>query len=106
VAVRAFLSRGGRRADNRYAANEIPVREVRSFAADVLEVFGDDEKLWGETIAERLRASFDDAYGSISEDAVLGQLRNLPVEVKSVRETGKQPSQGCERTAVAEVVGV
>jgi hypothetical protein len=66
VAVRAFLGRGGRRADNRYAANEMPVREVRSFAADVLEVFSDDEKLWGETIAERLRASFDDAYGRAS----------------------------------------
>ena len=38
-----------------YALGEDHDGEVRSFAADVLLVFGADEKLWSETIAERLR---------------------------------------------------
>ena len=38
-----------------YALGEDGDQEVRSFAADVLMVFGADDKLWCETIAARLR---------------------------------------------------
>ena len=83
-----------------YAAGEDFQQPTRSFARDVLEVFGDDEKLWGETIADRLAGSFGDAYDGITRDAVLSQLRALQIEVKAVREPGQKPKQGCEREAV------
>lgn len=87
-----------------YALGEDGDQEVRSFAADVLTVFGADEKLWAETIAERLRGSIPSAYADITPAAVASQLRALEVEVKSVRERGKSPRTGCERAAVAAVV--
>ena len=64
-------------------------------------VFGDDDKLWCETIADRLAGSIPAAYADITKDAVASQLRALEVDVKSVRETGKGPRPGCERAAVA-----
>jgi hypothetical protein len=64
-------------------------------------VFGADDKLWCETIADRLRGSIPAAYADITKDAVASQLRALEVDVKSVRETGKGPRSGCERAAVA-----
>ncbi len=85
-----------------YAAGEDFQQDTRSFARDVLEVFGDDEKLWGETIAERLAGSFGEAYEGITRDAVLSQLRALEIEVKAVREPGQKPKQGCEREAVRD----
>ena len=66
----------------------------------MLEVFGDDDKLWGETIADRLAGSFGEAYDGITRDAVLSQLRALQIAVKAVREPGQKPKQGCEREAV------
>ncbi len=39
------------------SAQDLDQDDVRSFAADVLMVFGDDEKLWCETIAARLAES-------------------------------------------------
>jgi DNA segregation ATPase FtsK/SpoIIIE, S-DNA-T family len=86
-----------------YALGEDGDQEVRSFAADVLMVFGADDKLWCETIAARLAGSIPSAYADITKDAVASQLRNLEVEVKSVREPGKGPRSGCERAAVAAV---
>jgi hypothetical protein len=85
-----------------YAANQSPA-PVRSFADDVLEVFGTDEKLWSDTIAERLAKSIGDPYESITKEAVGSQLRNLGVRVKTVREAGKGGRAGCERAAVAAV---
>ena len=84
-----------------YALGEDGDQEVRSFAADVLMVFGADDKLWCETIAARLAGSIPSAYADITKDAVASQLRALEVDVKSVRETGKGPRSGCERAAVA-----
>ena len=78
--------------------------EVRSFAADVLTVFGADAKLWSETIADRLRGAFPAVYADITKEAVASQLRGLGIEVRSVREPGKGPRSGCERAAVAAVV--
>jgi S-DNA-T family DNA segregation ATPase FtsK/SpoIIIE len=77
--------------------------EVRSFAADVLDIFGDDDKLSRETIADRLRGAFPAVYADITPEAVTSQLRAVGVDVKRVRERGK-PCTGCERAAVAAVV--
>jgi hypothetical protein len=66
-------------------------------------VFGGDDKLWSETIAERLAKSIGDPYDGITKEAVGSQLRNLGVKVKTVRETGKTGRTGCERAAVAAV---
>jgi len=74
--------------------------EARSFAADVLAVFGADKNLWSETIADRLSESIPQVYADITKDAVASQLRALGVTVKNVRETGKGPRSGCERIAV------
>jgi S-DNA-T family DNA segregation ATPase FtsK/SpoIIIE len=87
-----------------YALGQDGDQEVRSFAADVLMVFGDDDKLWCETIASRLAGTIPAAYADITPAAVASQLRNLGAEVKSLRERGKSPRSGCERAAVAAVV--
>ena len=78
--------------------------EARSFAADVLAVFGVDRNLWCETIAVRLSESLPQIYADITQEAVASQLRALDVTVKDVRETGKGPRKGCERAAVAGVI--
>jgi S-DNA-T family DNA segregation ATPase FtsK/SpoIIIE len=86
-----------------YAASQ-DQPDARSFADDVLEVFGADEKLWSETIAERLAHSIGHPYAGITKEAVGSQLRALGVKVKGVRETGRGsrvgPRSGCERAAV------
>ena len=84
-----------------YALGEDGDQETRSLAADVLMVFGTDDKLWLETIAGRLRGSIPSAYADITTDAAGAMLRALGVEVKKVREPGKGPRAGCERAAVA-----
>ena len=88
-----------------YALGEDGDAEVRSITADVLAVFGTDEKLWLETIAERLRGSIPSVYADTTAAAVGSQLRALGVTVKNVRETGKGPRTGCEREAVAAAAG-
>jgi DNA segregation ATPase FtsK/SpoIIIE, S-DNA-T family len=80
-------------------------QEARSFAADVLQVFGGARNLWCETIAARLRESLPGVYADITQEAVSSQLKAVGVTVKDVRETGKGPRKGCERTAVAAVGG-
>jgi S-DNA-T family DNA segregation ATPase FtsK/SpoIIIE len=86
-----------------YALGEDWGQAARSFAADVLDVFGADDKLWSETIAGRLARSVPEAYADITKDAVASQLRGLGVTVKTVREAGKSGRSGCERAAVAAV---
>ena len=81
------------------------VDEARSFLADVLTVFGADLKLWSETIAARLAEQIPGVYADITKDAVGSQLRNLKVDVKRVRETGKEPRWGCERASVVAALG-
>jgi hypothetical protein len=87
-----------------YALGEDHDIEARSFAADVLTVFGVDDKLWAETIAERLRGSIPEAYADITQEAVASQLRAIGVTVKPVREAGKTTRSGCERSAVLAVL--
>jgi S-DNA-T family DNA segregation ATPase FtsK/SpoIIIE len=101
VVARARVMRQAAGRITGYALGDDQDQEARSFAADVLMVFGDDEKLWCETIAERLRGSVPAAYASITPAAVASQLRALGIDVKSVRERGKSPRSGCERNAVA-----
>ena len=74
--------------------------EVRSFAADVLAMFGAERNLWSETIAERLRDRLPSIYPAITPAAVSSQLRDVGVNVKNVREPGRNPNQGCSRTEV------
>ncbi|MFC4910911.1 hypothetical protein [Actinomadura gamaensis] len=76
----------------------------RSFAADALSVFGDDQKLWSETIAARLREALPGVYADITQPVVSSQLRALGVEVKDVRETGKANRKGCTRDDLQAVL--
>jgi S-DNA-T family DNA segregation ATPase FtsK/SpoIIIE len=106
--ARQVVARGYamRKADGRitgYAAQQDQQPAARSFADDVLEVFGTDDKLWSETIAERLARSIGHPYADITKEAVGSQLRRAGVRVKTVREAGKSGKAGCERAAVAAV---
>lgn len=74
--------------------------DSRSFAADVLLVFGDAKALWCETIAGRLAGALPGAYADITKDAVASQLRGLEVKVGTVREAGKGGRSGCYRADV------
>jgi DNA segregation ATPase FtsK/SpoIIIE, S-DNA-T family len=105
IVARARLKREREGRITGYALGEESDQEIRSFAADVLQVFGADERLWLETIAERLRAAIPSAYADTTPAAVGSQLRALGVTVKKVREPGKGPRTGCERAAVAEAAG-
>ena len=83
-----------------YALGEASTEEARSFAADVLAVFGPADRLWCATIAARLAESIPGAYADVTQEAVASQLRALGIEVKNVREAGQAPRKGCERAAV------
>ena len=101
--ARALREQAGRLTG--YAAGQdLGAEEARSFAADVLSIFGTDRNLWCETIAVRLSESLPQIYADVTQDAVASQLRALDVTVKTVRETGKGPRSGCERAAVAAVL--
>lgn len=87
-----------------YALGEDGDDRPRSFAADVLMVFGTDAKLWCSTVAERLRMRIPEAYADITPAAVSSQLREIGVEVKNVREPGSLPNLGCDRAALERIV--
>jgi DNA segregation ATPase FtsK/SpoIIIE, S-DNA-T family len=103
VAARARVIRQQAGALSGHALAEIDGQGARSFAADVLAVFGTDRNLWCPTIAGRLAATMPEAYADITPEAVASQLRALGVEVKNVRETGREPRKGAERAAVEAV---
>jgi S-DNA-T family DNA segregation ATPase FtsK/SpoIIIE len=105
IAARARAMREAAGRITGYAAGEDQDGEIRSFLDDVLTIFGDDDKLWSETIALRLAGSFPAVYADITPEAAASQLRNLEVTVKRVRETGREPRAGCERSAVASALG-
>jgi S-DNA-T family DNA segregation ATPase FtsK/SpoIIIE len=82
--------------------------QARRLLDDVLTVFGEAKALWCSTIAERLAGSFAEAYADITQDAVASQLRNLEVNVRGVRETGRTgdgPRSGCYRAEVEKAAG-
>lgn len=101
IAARARVMRQSAGRLTGYALGDEQDQEVRSFAEDVLMIFGDDDKLWFETIAERLRGGLPSAYADITPMAVGSQLRALGVAAKKVREPGREPRAGCERASVA-----
>ncbi len=74
----------------------------RSFAADVLAVFGGDARLRCSTIARRLAERIPNVYADTTAAAVSSQLRQLGVTVKNVREPGEQPAPGAQREAIEE----
>jgi S-DNA-T family DNA segregation ATPase FtsK/SpoIIIE len=103
VAARARVIREHAGVLSGYALGEDDGTDARSFAADVMAVFGTADRLWCDTIAVRLAESIPGAYADITRDAVASQLRALGVEVKNVRERGEAPRKGCDRAAVETV---
>ena len=87
-----------------YALGETPATDDRSFAADVLSVFADADKLHCATITTRLREHLAGVYADITQEAVSSQLSAAGVTVKKLRETGRDAAPGvragCERAAV------
>ena len=102
IVARAYALRKAAGRITGYAASQ-DQPAARSFADDVLEVFGADEKLWCETIAERLAKTIGHPYADITKEAVGSQLRRARIRVKPVRETGRTTRSGCERSAVEAV---
>ena len=102
IESRAYAMRRAAGRITGYAASQ-DQPAARSFADDVLEVFGADEKLWCETIAERLARTLGHPYADITKEAVGSQLRRAGIRVKPVRETGRTTRSGCERSAVLAV---
>jgi S-DNA-T family DNA segregation ATPase FtsK/SpoIIIE len=108
IAARARVMRENAGRLTGYALGQDQDAETRSFAADVLLVFGDAKALWCETIAARLADSLPGAYADITPAAVSSQLRALEVKVGTVREAGKSGRTGCYRAdieAAAETAG-
>jgi S-DNA-T family DNA segregation ATPase FtsK/SpoIIIE len=101
--ARAMREQAGRLTG--YALGQDQAEEVRSFLADVLDVFGADAKLWLTTIADRLHGHVSGAYPDITPEAVASQLRALNVTVKDVREPGQAVRKGCECTGVLAAMG-
>lgn len=76
--------------------------QARDVLADVLAVFGDDDRLrWGE-LAKRLHDRYPDRWNHVDGDAISAQLRNKfrikPCQVKRDDGTNKN---GCRRVDVA-----
>jgi S-DNA-T family DNA segregation ATPase FtsK/SpoIIIE len=86
-----------------YAAGTAEADDARSFAVDVLAVYGSDTRLHTATIARRLADRIPGVYADITPAAVGSQLRGLGVKVGNVREPGTQPAPGAYRTAVEAV---
>jgi S-DNA-T family DNA segregation ATPase FtsK/SpoIIIE len=107
IAARARAMREAAGVLSGYALGESLDEDARSFAADVLTVFGDNGKLHCETLAARLREHLAGVYADITLEAVGSQLRALGVPVIKCRETGRDAAPGvragCERAAVETV---
>lgn len=89
-----------------FAAGQAEDTEARSFIRDVATAFGGEDKLWLESIASRLSERIPEAYDGVTAEAVASQLRAIdPALVKKVREPGREPRAGAERSAVEESAG-
>ena len=86
-----------------YALGDAESSEPRSFAADVLSVFGESVNLYTTTIAARLAESIPGAYADITPAAVGSQLRGLGVTVRNVRESGGTTRKGTSRAEIEAV---
>jgi len=109
VAARARAMREAAGVLSGYALGEAPAADDRSFAADVLSVFGDADKLHCATITTRLREHLAGVYAGITQEAVSSQLTAAGIIVKKLRETGRDAAPGvragCERAAIETAVG-
>ena len=105
IAARARAMREAAGVLSGYALGQAPAEDARSFAADVLTVFGGARALWCETIAARLREHLPEIYADITQEAVASQLRGLGIDVRNVREPGQGPRKGCYREAVEAAAG-
>jgi len=103
IASRARAARGQAGTLTGYAAGEADGQESRSFAADVLAVFGTEANLWCSTIAERLAGAMPGVYPDITPEAVGSQLRALGVSVRNVRQAGGSPRKGTGRADIETV---
>ncbi len=103
IAARARAMRSAAGVLSGYALGADDTGQPRSFAADVLAVFGTDQRLWSATIASRLAERLPGVYADLTAEAVASQLRALGVEIKNVREHGQAPRKGCERAAIEAV---
>jgi S-DNA-T family DNA segregation ATPase FtsK/SpoIIIE len=107
IAARARAMREAAGVLSGYALGETPDSESRSFAADVLTIFGEDSRLHCATIAARLRDLMAGVYADTTQEAVSSQLTAAGITVKKLRETGPAASPGvragCERGAVETV---
>jgi S-DNA-T family DNA segregation ATPase FtsK/SpoIIIE len=103
VAARARVMRESAGVLTGYALGQDDAEPARSFAADVLAVFGADAKLYSDTIAARLAERIPQVYADITAAAVASQLRTLGVTVKKIREAGQAPGWGADRAAVEAV---
>ena len=83
IAARARAMRETAGVLSGYALGETPDEQARSFAADVLTIFGEAGKLHCETITARLREHLPGGYADITAQAVASQLRALGIPVKS-----------------------
>jgi S-DNA-T family DNA segregation ATPase FtsK/SpoIIIE len=104
VAARARAMREAAGVLSGYALGETPDQDGRSFAADVLTIFGDADKLHCATIAARLREHLAGVYADTTQEAASSQLTAAGITVKKLRETGPGAAPGvragCERAAV------
>ena len=97
IAARARVMRESAGRLTGYALGEDQDQEVRSFAADVLMVFGADDKLWCETIADRLRGSIPGGVrrhhqGRRSEPAARPRRRRRNRSARPARARGPDAS--------------
>ena len=76
-------------------------REVRDVLADVLEVFGADNRLQWQVLAGRLAEEFPDRWAGVTADAISQQCRDLGVRSSQVWAAGVN-RQGCTRADVEE----
>jgi S-DNA-T family DNA segregation ATPase FtsK/SpoIIIE len=102
IAERARVARGQAGTLTGHALGDDQA-EARSFAADVLSVFGEAARLQTATIAARLAEHLPGVYADITAAAAGSQLRALGVPVKNVREPGKAPAPGADRAAIEAI---
>ena len=90
-----------------YALDECDGEDrARTFADDVLAMFGGEDKLYTATITQRLSDRLGGTYADVTAAAVASQLRGLGVTVKNIREPGGESGQGCERDGVEAAAAV
>lgn len=76
----------------------------RDVLADVLDVFGGDNGLQWQALADRLTQRFPERWQDTTADAVSAELRARGVRSVDVK-AGGQARKGCRRSDVEKAVG-